>query len=109
MLKNAYLIVLYKLWMMLDNAKISVMNILPREHLDKNFIVSELSKHLFNECRTHGLRFINTETLKYPMFTLRSSGDRDSRMFMNGFDNVHMSTIGCSKLAGYLKYLAHNT
>ena len=98
---------LYRLWLMFDNAQINVLTILPREHSGKNAIVTELNVHLHHECKTHGLNFINTESLDYPMFTLNSGGSRDNRMFMNGFDNVHMSTVGYSKLARYLKYLAH--
>ena len=98
---------LYRLWLMFDNAQINVLTILPREHSGKNAIVTELNDHLHHECISHGLNFINTESLDYPMFTLNSGGSRDNRMFMNGFDNVHMSTVGYSKLARYLKYLAH--
>ena len=98
---------LYKLWMMFDDAQISVLNILPREHSGKNTIVAELNNHLYHECRMHGLTFINTETQDYPMFTQTSHGLRNNEMFMNGFDNVHMSPVGISKLARFLKYLAH--
>ena len=98
---------LYKLWMLFDYAKINVVNILPREHSDKNMIVKQLNQFLYNECKMHGLQFVDTESGQEPMFSL-SNGSRNNVLFLNGYDNVHLNYVGFSKIARYLKYLAHN-
>ena len=97
---------LHKLWMVFDNVRINVINILPREHRSKNEIVYQLNQFLYKECKTHGLNFIDTEYGNMPMFTLQS-GLRDNKLFSNGYDNVHLNPDGLSKLARYLKFLAH--
>ena len=97
---------LYKIWMTFDNAKINVINVLPREHRGKNEIVKQVNIHLYGECKTHGLNFIDTETGAEPMFT-ESNGSRNNTLFSNGFDNVHLNSWGYSRIARYLKYLAH--
>ena len=97
---------LYKLWMTFEHARLNVINVLPREHSEKNNIVLQINKHLYEECKSHGLKFIDTELGAEPMFTL-FNGSRDNTLFSNGFDNVHMNSQGYSRIARYLKYLAH--
>ena len=96
---------LYKLWMLFD-AKINVLNILPREHSGKNLIVKRLNLFLYNECKAHGLNFLDTEHGNHPMFTV-SNGIRNNYLFVEGFDNVHLNRSGYSVIARYLKRLAH--
>ena len=97
---------LYKLWMTFDHARINVINLLPREHSGKNEIVKQVNTYLYGECKSHGLQFIDTETGDEPMFTLLN-GPRNNVLFSNGFDNVHLNSRGYSRIARYLKYLAH--
>ena len=97
---------LYKLWMTFEHARLNIINVLPREHNRKNEIVQNINKHLYEECKSHGLKFIDTEIGAEPMFTLLN-GSRDNTLFSNGFDNVHMNSQGYSRIARYLKYLAH--
>ena len=95
-----------RVWTHFDHPKIQVINILPREHQEKNHIVLQLNQFLYNECQAHGLKFINTETGSDPMFSY-NSGQRNNNLFSKGFDNVHLNDLGYAKLARHLKYLAH--
>lgn len=97
---------LHKLWMLFDNATINVLNILPREHKVKDQTVKQLNQFLWHECKAHGLQFLDTESGDDPIFN-NPNGTRNNSLFMHGFDNVHMNRIGYSKIACYLKYIAH--
>ena len=97
---------LCKIWTIFEPARISVINILPRDHRAKNNIVQQLNQFLLKECNAHGLRYVITEAYPEPMFSY-ADGSRNNNMFANGFDNVHLSNLGYSRIAGYLKYLAH--
>ena len=53
---------LYKLWASFVNAKLFVINLLPRQHQVKNTIVTNINQlHLEKLCKAYGLVFINTE------------------------------------------------
>ena len=95
-----------RVWTHFDHPKIHVVNILPREHQEKNDIVQQLNQFLYNECQAHGIKFVNTESGPDPMFS-HSNEHRNNNLFANGFDNVHLNELGYAKLARHLKYLAH--
>ncbi len=59
---------------------------LAKRNASVNFISTEMNRHLF--CGRHGYRNSN-------LFNFRGS------------DNVHLNTLGVSKLAKFLKYIAH--
>lgn len=96
-----------KVWTYFDHPKINVINILPRDHEEKNRIVLQLNQLLYKECQAHGLTFLNTELGPEPIFS-HSNGFRNNNLFSNGVDNVHLNQSGYFKLARYLKYLAHH-
>ena len=97
---------LYTLWSLFDNGKIHVINLLPRENQRKNAIAKQINCFLKSKCKTHGLKFIDTNTGFDPMFSF-SDGSRNNSLFSQGFDNVHLNSRGYSRIARYLKYLAH--
>ena len=96
----------FKLWDIFVNAKINVVNILPRADRLKNNVVNELNRSIREMCRLHGLNFVDTES-KNRLFS-ESSGNRKQQFFNDGyFDDVHLNVNGISRLSRHLKYLAH--
>ena len=95
----------YYIWSVFTHAQINVINILPRADARKNEIVHHLNSFINNICKTHGLTYINTDSL-YHMFTT-SNGKCKEDLFAGGYDNVHLNEHGYSVLGRHLKYLAH--
>ena len=95
----------YYVWSKFSNAKIFIINILPRENYNKNCVVLKLNNYIGNLCKCHGMVFVDTEISN--LFSNQSS-IRDNRFFSNGYDNVHLNTTGYTRLAKYLKYLSHS-
>ena len=98
---------LYKLWIIFGNAKIHVINLLPRQNTVKNNIVWDINGFLEKLCDNFGLTFLNTEKTESSCFS-HYDGVRNNLLFKNGYDNVHMSSKGYMIMARYLKYLAHS-
>ena len=98
----------YKIWCMFSNAQINIVNILPRADTSKDAVVHELNSFIYNICKAHGLKFINTDDRKNHLFR-GTNGYRISELFSKGYDNVHLSDYGYSVLGKHLKYLAHNS
>ena len=97
---------LYELWAIFGNARLNVLNVLPRESRAQNNTVQQLNMIIKNICHSHGLNFIETDSTEKSYFT-KQNGLRKNDLFSVGYDNVHLSMKGYSVLAKYLKYLAH--
>ena len=95
-----------KLWDMFANARLHIINILPRECNHKNRVVIELNKSIKEMCYTHGLSYVDTECIN-ELFSSKHSGVRKNMYFKHGYDNVHLNKLGIARLARHLKYLAH--
>ena len=95
-----------KLWEIFVDAKINVVNILPRADRDKNVYVDKLNESIREMCFLHGLNFVDTES-KNRLFT-ETNGIRKQQYFKYGyFDNVHLNLSGIARLGRHLKYLTH--
>ena len=95
------------LWGMFIGARISVINILPRNGYNKNVVIDELNRFISNTCSSHGLNYIDLEHTNR-LFTSRVTGLRKQVFFKKGIDNVHLNIKGIARLAKHLKYLSHN-
>ena len=92
---------------MFIGARISVINILPRNSYNKNEVINELNRFISNTCSSHGLIYIDLERTNR-LFTSRVTGLRKQVFFKKGIDNVHLNIKGIARLAKHLKYLSHN-
>ena len=97
---------LYKLWILFENAQLNIINLLPRQNPSKNSIVQRINGFFEKLCNVHGLIFVNTEITESYCFS-DSNGVRKHSLFTGGYDNVHLNNRGYVILARYLKYLAH--
>ena len=95
----------YFLWSTFKNAKVSVLNILPRGNYQKNAIVEALNVEIGNMCLRHGLYYIDTEASN---LFINQDGMRKAEFFAKGYDNVHLNKLGIIRLGKLLKYLAHH-
>ncbi|KAL5253072.1 hypothetical protein ACHWQZ_G015734 [Mnemiopsis leidyi] len=96
----------FKLWETFVNAKISMINILPRADRCRNSYVMKLNDYIKKLCQSHGLSFVDTE-FKNRLFS-EFNGSRKQQYFKSGyFDDVHLNTKGIARLGRHLKYLAH--
>ena len=93
------------LWSYFVNAKICVLNILPRFNRSKNEIINDLNREIVNICNSHGLIFASTEVENFLFST--DKGERKCEYFMRGKDNVHLNENGVRRLAKYIKYISH--
>ena len=95
-----------KLWETFVNAKISVINILPRADNSRNECVFRLNNFIKELCLSHGLKYVDTE-YKNRLFS-ELNGARKQQYFKGGyFDDVHLNAKGIARLGRHLKYLAH--
>ena len=94
----------FRLWDIFMNAKLHIVNILPRVTKVKNDIVCELNNFIKQICCMHGLFFVDTE-LRNKLFSI--DGKRKNFYFKNNFDDVHLNKPGIARLGKHLKYLAH--
>ena len=95
-----------KLWETFVNAKISMINILPRADRCRNSYVMKLNDYIKKLCQSHGLSYVDTES-KNRLFS-ELDGSRKQHYFKSGyFDDVHLNTKGIARLGRHLKYLAH--
>ena len=96
----------YKIWEIFINAKISVINILPRADRCRNEYVFRLNNYIKELCLSHGLNYVDTEC-NNRLFS-SSNGSRKQQFFKGGyFDDVHLNAKGIARLGRHLKYLAH--
>ena len=93
----------YMLWSTLTNAKLFVVNLLPRECYQNTHIVDSLNYFINGLCKTFGLIYINTEE-RNRLFR-DHNGNRKERFFS---DKVHLNKRGVSRLAAHLKFMIHN-
>ena len=93
-----------RLWEIFSNAKLHVVNILPRADYAKNGIVNELNNYIRHVCLTHGLLYIDTES-RTRLFS--NGGIRKNFYFRNKFDDVHLNDDGIVRLGKHLKYFSH--
>ena len=91
------------------SASINVLNILPRESKTRNSVINELNSFIsVHATDSRNINYISTE-LNRNLFC-NSVGFRNSHLFnFRGEDNVHLNTLGQSRLAKFLKYHAHIT
>ena len=91
-----------------NTATINILNILPRESLNRNIAINALNYFIKNlSLHTTYVTIIPTE-LHRSLFSFRN-GNRKSQYFAsNGTDNVHLSNVGIVRLAKYLKYFVHH-
>ena len=95
-----------KVWETFVNAKISMINILPRADRCRNNYVMKLNDNIKNLCLSHGLSYVDTE-FKNRLFS-ELNGSRKQQYFKSGyFDDVHLNAKGIARLGRHLKYLAH--
>jgi hypothetical protein len=86
----------FKLWEIFLNAKISVVNILPRADRLENVFVDKLNGSIKEMCVLHGLNYVDTES-KNKLFSERN-GNRKNLYFENGnFDDVHLNKDGIAR------------
>ena len=96
---------LIKLWDIFINAKLHVINILPRVDKRKNMTINMLNNTIMEICKRHGLSFIDTE---HDVKLFSVNGFRRSSYFRRGLDDVHLNKDGILRLGKHLKFLAHN-
>ena len=89
------------------NAKINILNLLPRASISRNSVINDLNHYIVSICHQLGyLNFINTEH-KICLFS-SSDGFRKYTYFKRiGSDNVHLNNSGITRLGKHLKYLLH--
>ena len=89
-------------------ATICFLNILPRESLARNMVISDINRYISKLPDQHRfVKFISTAADRY-LFSNRE-GYRKSHYFsVNGDDNVHLNYQGVIRLARHIKYNAHN-
>ena len=92
-------------------ATLNIINILPRVYENRKEVISQLNSHIKSlvvKDASGRLNFVDTQT--YRLFSL-FNGTRKSDLFKkvnnNDNDNVHLNTLGVTKLGRHLKYLAH--
>ena len=93
-----------RLWELMPNAKLNVINVLPRESKHKNGVVNEINYFIKCMCKAHGLTFVDTEQ-DIGLFSYRDG--RKNNYFKSWYDDVHLNRYGVARLAKHLKYLAH--
>ena len=94
---------------LMPNAKISIINILPRADSARNNVIYSMNITIMSICDSRDfLNFVSLETDR-KLFTKR--GYRNDIYFMAGShrypDNPHLNRVGIVRLAKHLKYLAH--
>ena len=102
--KNGISVICSRLWEIFSNAKLNVINILPRADHAKNNVVIELNNYIRHVCQTHGLTYIDTES-RIKLFS--NGGIRKNFYFRNNYDDVHLNDAGIVRLGKHLKYLSH--
>ena len=88
-------------------SSINMINILPRGSIVRNRVINNLNNFSIDLCSKYSFtNFISTE-LNRNLFSTRE-GYRKTRFFnIKGDDNVHLNSLGVSRLAKHLKFLAH--
>ena len=91
------------------SADINVLNILPRVSRTRNMVINELNSYISEHAtNSKNIKYISTELNRH--LFCNSQGYRNNQLFnFRGEDNVHLNTLGKSKLAKFLKYHAHNS
>ena len=91
----------------IPNAKINILNILPRASISRNMVINNLNQYLQSLCAgIEFLSFINTE-FNVNLFS-SYDGYRKNKYFKDiGSDNVHLNRDGIVRLGKHLKYLSH--
>ena len=88
-------------------SSVNIINILPRGSIIRNRIINNLNNFIIDLCSKYSFtNFISTE-FNRNLFSTRE-GYRKNRFFnIKGDDNVHLNSLGVSRLAKHLKFLAH--
>ncbi len=89
------------------SAIVNVLNILPRASRTRNEVINAINHHISRlATNSRNINYISTE-LDRNMFC-DNLGYRNSYLFnFRGEDNVHLNSLGQSKLAKFLKYHSH--
>ena len=96
---------------LLPNAKINMINILPRMLGARNVVINNLNRFIESLCSAgDNINYINTEADRH-LFT-STRGYRNNLYFVprrqDVPDNVHLNRMGVVRLAKHLKYIAHH-
>lgn len=91
------------------NAKVNVLNILPRKFYERNQIINSLNSEIRKFC-DQSEKFCFIDTYNNYMFS-NHDGTRRNKFFMPpghfGPDNVHLNGVGVVRLGKHLKFLSH--
>ena len=89
------------------NARINILNILPRASIHRNHVINNLNNFLKNICYHEGyLNYINTE-FNVCLFSRKDGFRKDMFFKVIGSDNVHLNKSGILRLGKHLKYILH--
>ncbi|KAL5254159.1 hypothetical protein ACHWQZ_G013808 [Mnemiopsis leidyi] len=90
-------------------AKIKVLNILPRESKARNEVITRINSYIFSLAQRFAFVEHPDSMANRSYLFAYKSGFRKSIFFSSyGSDNVHLNQKGVTRLARYLKYIAHN-
>ncbi len=90
------------------NAKIQIINLLPRESRSRNEVISDINLFISNIQKKHSfVNMVSTEKDRF-LFTDKFGFRKPSYFSMKGDDNIHLNNEGVIKLAKHLKYHAHH-
>ena len=90
-------------------AKIKVLNILPRESKVRNEVITRINSYIFSLAQRFAFVEHPDSMANRSYLFAYKSGFRKSIFFSSyGSDNVHLNQKGVTRLARYLKYIAHN-
>lgn len=89
------------------NAKVNILNILPRASICRNMVINNLNQYIYNLCsQKRYMSFINTE-FRVCLFSSNDGFRKNTYFKQIGSDNVHLNKSGIIRLARHLKYLSH--
>ena len=91
------------------NARIKILNILPRESRARNQVISRINSYLCSLAQKYSFIEHPDSMFNRSYLFANKAGFRKSGFFSSrGSDNVHLNEKGMIRLAKYLKYIGHN-
>ena len=91
------------------NARIKILNILPRESRARNQVISRINSYFCSLSQKYSFIEHPDSMFNRSYLFANKAGFRKSVFFSNrGSDNVHLNEKGIIRFAKYLKYIGHN-
>ncbi len=89
-------------------AKIRVVNVLPRESRVRNKVISDINQYISKLQDKHSfVSLLSTEKSRH-LFTDKLGFRKQQYFSSNGDDNIHLNRLGIIRLANHLKYTVHH-